>query len=45
LAFGTKDELVDEKTISAIRAKFKALAEENNHPVNLALAMVDKDLN
>ena len=38
-----KDELTDEKTISAIRAKFKALAEENNHPVNLALAMVDKD--
>ncbi|MFH1339509.1 MAG: NfeD family protein [Candidatus Omnitrophota bacterium] len=38
-----KEELTDEKTISAIRAKFKALAEENNHPVNLALAMVDKD--
>ncbi len=40
---GGKDELTDEKTISAIRAKFKALAEENNYPVNLALAMVDKD--
>jgi membrane-bound serine protease (ClpP class) len=38
-----KDELTDEKTVSAIRAKFKALAEENNYPVNLALAMVDKD--
>ncbi len=40
---GGKDELTDEKTISAIRAKFKAIAEENNYPVNLALAMVDKD--
>jgi membrane-bound serine protease (ClpP class) len=39
---GGKDEFADEKTISAIRAKFKAVAEENNHPVNLALAMVDK---
>ena len=38
-----QDELTDEKALSAIRAKFKALAEENNHPVNLALAMVDKD--
>ncbi|MFC1592506.1 nodulation protein NfeD [Candidatus Omnitrophota bacterium] len=38
-----KDELTDEKTISAIRAKFKALAEENNYPSALALAMVDKD--
>jgi len=40
---GDKDELTDEKAVSAIRAKFKALAEQNNHPVNLALAMVDKD--
>ena len=40
---GGKDELTDEKTISAIRAKFKAIAEENNYPVNLALAVVDKD--
>jgi membrane-bound serine protease (ClpP class) len=38
-----KDELTDEKTVSAIRAKFKALAEENNYPLNLAIAMVDKD--
>ena len=43
IGFTGKDELTDEKTVSAIRAKFKALAEENNHPVNLALAMVDKD--
>ncbi|MCM8799456.1 MAG: ATP-dependent Clp protease proteolytic subunit [Candidatus Omnitrophica bacterium] len=43
LGFGQKDELTDEKTLSAIRAKFKALAEENNHPLNLALAMVDKE--
>lgn len=43
IGFIGKDEITDEKTISAIRAKFKSLAEENNHPVNLALAMVDKD--
>lgn len=44
MGFGAKDELTtDEKTVSAIRAKFKSIAEENNHPVNLALAMVDKD--
>ena len=43
MGFMGKNELTDEKIISAIRAKFKALAEENNHPVNLALAMVDKD--
>ncbi|MFH1678222.1 MAG: NfeD family protein [Candidatus Omnitrophota bacterium] len=43
MSFTGKDEFTDEKTISAIRAKFKALAEENNYPVNLAIAMVDKD--
>lgn len=43
MGFGGKDELTDEKIVSAIRAKFKALAEQNNHPVNLALSMVDKD--
>lgn len=43
IGFASKNELTDEKTVSAIRAKFKSLAEENNHPVNLALAMVDKD--
>lgn len=39
-----KDELSDEKTVSALRAKFKSLAQGNNYPVNLALAMVDKDI-
>ena len=43
MGFTGKDELTDEKTVSAIRAKFKALAEENDYPINLALAMVDKD--
>ena len=43
MSFAGKDELTDEKIVSAIRAKFKALAEENNYPLNLALAMVDKD--
>ncbi len=43
MSFMNKDELTDEKTVSAIRAKFKALAEQNNHPANLALGMVDKD--
>jgi membrane-bound serine protease (ClpP class) len=41
--FGEKDKLIDEKTVSALRAKFKAMAEKNHHPANLALAMVDKD--
>lgn len=39
-----KDELSDEKTVSALRAKFKSLAQGNNYPVNLAAAMVDKDI-
>lgn len=39
-----KDELSDEKTVSALRAKFKSLAQSNNYPVNLALSMVDKDI-
>lgn len=43
LGFGKSNELTDEKAVSAVRAKFKSLAEENNYPVNLALAMVDKD--
>jgi len=42
--FGVKkDEFTDEKTLSAIRAKFKALAEENSHNLNLAIAMVDRE--
>lgn len=43
MSFMGKDELTDEKTVSAVRTKFKALAEQNNYPANLALAMVDKD--
>lgn len=38
------EELTDEKIISAIRAKFKAVAEKNGHSVKLASAMVDKDV-
>lgn len=38
------EELTDEKTVSAVRAKFKAVAEKNGHSVKLASAMVDKDI-
>ncbi len=41
---GMEQQLADEKAVSAIRAEFKALAEKNGHPKNLAQAMVDKDL-
>ena len=34
----------DEKMISALRAKFKATAEANNHSIKIAEAMVDKDI-
>lgn len=40
----TGEEISDEKTISAIRAKFRAVAEQNGHSVDLAGAMVDKDI-
>jgi membrane-bound serine protease (ClpP class) len=33
-----------EKTVSAVRSQMAALAERNNHPVNLALGMVDYDV-
>ncbi|MDR2246876.1 MAG: nodulation protein NfeD [Treponema sp.] len=33
-----------EKTVSAIRSQIAALAERNGHPVNIALAMVDYDV-
>ena len=33
-----------EKTVSAVRAQMAALAERNNHPVDIALAMVDYDV-
>jgi membrane-bound serine protease (ClpP class) len=35
---------VEEKYISAVREKFRARAEQNGYPANLAVAMVDKDL-
>lgn len=41
---GMEQQPTDEKTVSAIRAEFKALAEKNDHPTNLAQAMVDKDI-
>jgi len=34
----------DEKTISYVRKEFKATAERNNHPMTLAEAMVDPDV-
>lgn len=43
MGLGQQEEATDEKTISALRTKFKAVAQENNHPQNLAVAMVDKD--
>jgi membrane-bound serine protease (ClpP class) len=35
---------VEEKYVSAFREKFRARAEQNGYPPNLAAAMVDKDL-
>ncbi|MCK4802533.1 nodulation protein NfeD [bacterium] len=40
----TKTQPTDEKTISYVRKEFKATAERNNHPTNLAEAMVDPDV-
>lgn len=37
-------ETADEKSVSAVRAKFRSLASENGYPVNIAQGMVDKDL-
>ena len=37
-------ESVDEKTVAAVRGQMAALAERNQHPVGLALAMVDYDV-
>ncbi|MBU4305549.1 MAG: hypothetical protein KJ893_08040 [Candidatus Omnitrophica bacterium] len=44
IGFSTEQQTTDEKMISALRAKFKATAEANNHSGNLAQAMVDKDI-
>jgi len=41
---GSQEETKDEKTISALRAKFKATAESNKHNTKLAEAFVDKDV-
>ncbi len=43
MGVGTEEETKDEKTISALRAKFKATAETNSHSIKLAEAFVDKD--
>jgi membrane-bound serine protease (ClpP class) len=37
-------EAAGEKTVAAIRSQIAALAERNGHPVNIALAMVDYDV-
>jgi membrane-bound serine protease (ClpP class) len=34
----------EEKTVSAVRTQMAAIAERNNHPVGIALAMVDQDV-
>lgn len=39
-----KGKELGEKYVSALRAKFQAIAEKNGYSVNLAKAMVDKDL-
>jgi membrane-bound serine protease (ClpP class) len=39
-----KSEALGEKYVSAIRAKFRSVAEKNNYPPNLAAAMVDNDI-
>ncbi|MCP4650074.1 MAG: nodulation protein NfeD [PVC group bacterium] len=44
MGVSSSPEATDEKMISALRAKFRATAEANNHSLNLAQAMVDKDI-
>jgi membrane-bound serine protease (ClpP class) len=39
-----KTEATGEKTVAAVRSQMAALAERNNHPVGIALAMVDFDV-
>ncbi len=34
----------DEKTVSAVRTQMAAIAEKNGHPIGIALAMVDQDV-
>ncbi|MFH1288260.1 MAG: NfeD family protein [bacterium] len=38
------EETADEKSVSAIRAKFRSLASKNGYPEDIAQGMVDKDL-
>ncbi len=44
LGVGASEEATDEKSISAVRAKFHAVAEEHGHHPQLAEAMVDQDV-
>ncbi len=44
LGIGTGQETTDEKSTSAVRAKFRAVAEEHGHNPHLAEAMVDQDV-
>ena len=41
---GGAAQAADEKTVAAVRSQIAALAERNGHPVGLALAMVDFDV-
>ncbi|MFC1522781.1 nodulation protein NfeD, partial [Elusimicrobiota bacterium] len=41
---GESGKELSEKHVSALRAKFRGLAEKNGYPPNLAAAMVDKDM-
>ncbi len=41
---GGKSEALGEKHVSALRAKFRSVAEKNHYSPNLAAAMVDKDM-
>ncbi|MFP3959955.1 MAG: NfeD family protein [Spirochaetaceae bacterium] len=41
---GGEQQAADEKTVSAVRTQMAALAEKNDHPVGIALAMVDEDV-
>ncbi|MCK4994853.1 MAG: nodulation protein NfeD [Candidatus Omnitrophica bacterium] len=44
MGMGQGQQATDEKIVSALRAKFKATAQANNHSANLAEAMVDKEI-
>ncbi|MCL2008636.1 MAG: nodulation protein NfeD [Treponema sp.] len=44
IAGAAGQEAADEKTVAAVRSQIAALAERNGHPISLALAMVDLDI-